>query len=228
KFLDDARAFATDEYMPALLKGQLLSPEARQHAISRMASLTGLSEKYITLSNMRVPLGRFMRELMRDEGLTVGRLDSRFTGREADGVSDSPDADPSAYGIDGAYTAAMLDYFGRDLKVDISEPYVTLGGVQSWKWATRDAGGDNSYVNVAPYIERAMRQNKDLRVLSANGYFDMATPFFGTEMTLAQPAFDRDRLTITYYEAGHMMYIHQPSIEKLAADVRKFIAPPSQ
>ncbi|HPE29730.1 MAG TPA: hypothetical protein PLV61_00980 [Parvularculaceae bacterium] len=228
KFLDDARAFATDEYMPALLKGQLLSPEARQHAISRMASLTGLSEKYITLSNMRVPLGRFMRELMRDEGLTVGRLDSRFTGREADGVSDSPDADPSAYGIDGAYTAAMLDYFGRDLKVDISEPYVTLGGVQSWKWATRDAGGDNSYVNVAPYIERAMRQNKDLRVLSANGYFDMATPFFGTEMTLAQPAFDRDRLTITYYEAGHMMYIHQPSIEKLAADVRKFIAQPAQ
>ncbi|MCA8897059.1 MAG: hypothetical protein KDA48_17500, partial [Amphiplicatus sp.] len=57
----------------------------------------------------------------------------------------------------------------------------------------------------------------------ANGYFDMATPFFGTEMTRAQPAFDRSRLTITYYEAGHMMYIHQPSIEKLVADVRAFI-----
>ncbi|MCB2096198.1 MAG: hypothetical protein KDE05_01080, partial [Parvularculaceae bacterium] len=83
---------------------------------------------------------------------------------------------------------------------------------------------DNSYVNVAPYVERAMRQNRDLRVFSANGYYDMATPFFGTELTLAQPAFDRSRLTIEYYEAGHMMYIHQASLEKLAADIRAFVA----
>lgn len=224
-FLDEVRAFAIDDYLPALMKGQLIAPEERGRIVSQMAAFTGLSEKYLERSHLRVPLWRFMRELLREEGLTVGRLDSRFTGPEADGVSDSPDADPSAYGIDGAYTAAMLDYFGRDLKVDISEPYVTLGGVDKWNWNTRaEAGGENSYVNVAPYIERAMRQNKDLRVLAANGYYDMATPFFGTELTLAQPAFDRSRLTITYYEAGHMMYIHEPSIEKLARDVREFIA----
>lgn len=225
RFLAEARAFATDDYMPALLKGQLLGADARQQIIARMASFTGLSEQYISQANMRVSLGRFMRELMRDEGLTVGRLDSRFTGVEPDGVAEYPDDDPSAYGIDGAYTAAMLDYFGRELKVDISEPYVTLGGVRKWNWNTRkEGGGDNSYVNVAPYIERAMRQNKDLRVLSANGYYDLATPFFGTEMTLAQPAFDRKRLTITYYDAGHMMYIHEPSLIKLTGDIRDFIA----
>jgi carboxypeptidase C (cathepsin A) len=191
-----------------------------------MAAFTGLKAKYIEQANMRISLRRFMRELLRDEGLTVGRLDSRFTGVEADGVAENPDADPSAYGIDGAYTAAMLDYFGRELKVDISERYVTLGGVDKWNWDTKaEAGGENSYVNVAPYIERAMRQNRDLRVLAANGYYDMATPFFGTELTLAQPAFDRSRLVITYYDAGHMMYIHQPSIEKLAKDVRAFISP---
>jgi len=224
RFLDETRAFATDDYLPALLKGQLLAPEARRQAIGRMAALTGLREKYLEQSNLRVPLRRFMRELMRDDGLTVGRLDSRFTGVEPDGVAENPDADPSAYGIDGAYTAAMLDYFGRELKVDISEPYVTLGGVEKWNWnSKKEAGGENSYVNVAPYIERAMRQNRDLRVLSANGYFDLATPFFGTELTLAQPAFDRARLTIAYYDAGHMMYIHEPSIEKLAGDVRAFI-----
>lgn len=224
RFLDEARAFATDDYLPALLKGQLIGAEARQQVIARMAALTGLSEKYLEQSNMRAPLRRFMRELRRDDGLTIGRLDSRFTGAEPDGVAENPDADPSAYGIDGAYTAAMLDYFGRDLKVDISEPYNTLGGVNTWNWNSKDeAGGENSYLNVAPYIERAMRQNRDLRVLSANGYYDLATPFFGTELTLAQPAFDRSRLTITYYEAGHMMYIHQPSIEKLAQDVRAFI-----
>ncbi|MEX0643693.1 MAG: hypothetical protein WD076_00155 [Parvularculaceae bacterium] len=226
RFLSEARAFATDDYMPALLKGQLLAPEARQRVISRIAAFTGLSAKYVEQSKMRIPLRRFMRELLREEGLTVGRLDSRFTGVEADGVAENPDADPSAYGIDGAYTAAMLDYFGRELKVDISDRYVTLGGVDNWNWNTEaEAGGENSYVNVAPYIERAMRQNRDLRVLAANGYYDMATPFFGTELTLAQPAFDRSRLTITYYDAGHMMYIHQPSIAKLAADVRAFISP---
>ena len=223
-FLAAARAFALDKYMPALMKGQLLPADERKAIIAETAAFTGLKPAYVDQSDMRVTLAQFMRELMRDEGLTVGRLDSRFTGREPSTIGVEPDADPSAYGIDGAYTAAMLDYFGRDLKVDITDRYVTLGGVQSWNWGTNDAGGDNSYVNVAPYVERAMRQNRDLRVFSANGYYDMATPFFGTELTLAQPAFDRSRLTIEYYEAGHMMYIHQASLEKLAADIRAFVA----
>lgn len=228
KFLAAARAFATDIYMPALLKGQLLAAPERAKVITRLSAFTGLKADYVAQSNLRIPLGRFMRELLRDRGQTVGRLDSRFTGVEANGVGEAPDDDPSAYGIDAAYTAAMLDYFGRDLKVDITDRYVTLGGVQKWDWNTNDAGGDNSYVNVAPYVERAMRQNRDLRVLSANGYFDMATPFFGTELSLAQPAFDRSRLSIKYYEAGHMMYIHQPSMEKLAKDVRDFISAPGK
>ncbi|WDI32642.1 hypothetical protein PUV54_05460 [Hyphococcus flavus] len=222
-FLDDARAFATDEYMPALLKGQLM-PEAERDAVAaKLASFIGLSEDYLKRAHLRVTLARFMRELRRDEGLAVGRLDSRFTGMEADGVGETPEYDPSAYGIDAAYTAGMLDYFSRDLGVDIDEPYSTLGGVRSWNWDAGNGGGENAYVNVAPWVERAMRQNKDLRVLAANGYYDLATPFFGTEMTLAQPGFDRSRLTLTYYEAGHMMYIHQPSLEALAADVRAFI-----
>ncbi|WP_428407136.1 S10 family peptidase [Hyphococcus sp.] len=223
RFLDEARVFATDEYLPALLKGQL-APQAERDAVAaKLAAFTGLSESYVKRANMRIPLRRFMRELLRDQGLAVGRLDSRFTGVEADRVGENPEYDPSAYGIDAAYTAGMLDYFSRDLGVDIIEPYTTLGGVRRWNWDAEDGGGENSYVNVAPWVERAMRQNKDLRVLAANGYYDLATPFFGTEITLAQPGFDRSRLTITYYEAGHMMYIHQPSLEALAADVRAFI-----
>ncbi|PQA88834.1 peptidase S10 [Marinicaulis flavus] len=224
RFLKEARAFATDEYMPALLKGQLLAPEAHDAVVDKLAGFIGLTPSYIDRSNMRVPLFRFMRELLRDKGVTIGRFDARFTGVEPDGVSEFPEDDPSGYGIDGAYTAAMLDYYTRDLGVDITDRYVTLGGVTEWNWDADEGGGDNSYVNVAPWIERAMRQNKDLRVLSANGYYDMATPFFGTEMTLAQPGFDRSRLKIAYYPAGHMMYLHQPSFEKLAADVRAFIS----
>ena len=224
RFLAAARAFATDDYMPALLKGQMLAPEARRDIATQLAGFIGLSERYVTRSNMRVPLRRFMRQLLRDEGVAIGRFDARFTGVEPDGVSENPEGDPSGYGIDGAFTAAMLDYFGRDLGVDITERYVTLGGVDDWNWDAEDGGGENSYVNVAPWIEKAMRQNRDLRVLSANGYYDMATPFFGTEMTLAQPGFDRSRLTIAYYPAGHMMYLHPPSLEKLSADVRAFIS----
>ncbi|MFQ5563675.1 MAG: S10 family peptidase [Parvularculaceae bacterium] len=222
-FLAEARDFAADEYMPALLKGQMMAPEERAAVAARLSRFIGIDETYVMRSNMRIPLRRYMRELLREEGLTVGRFDARFTGVEPDGVSENPEADPSGYGIDGAFTAAMLDYFSRSLGVDIAERYVTLGGVRKWNWDANDGGGDNSYVNVAPWIERAMRQNKDLRVLSANGYYDMATPFFGTEMTLAQPGFDRSRLTISYYPAGHMMYLHPASMEKLAADVRKFI-----
>ncbi len=223
RFLADARIFATDEYMPALLKGQLMTPAARDAVAAKLASFIGLSETYVSRSNLRIPLRRFMRELLRDQGRAIGRLDARFTGAEVDGVGENPEYDPSAYGIDAAYTAGILDYFSRDLNVDITDPYTTLGGVRAWNWDASDGGGENSYVNVAPWVERAMRQNKDLRVLAANGYYDLATPFFGTEMTLAQPGFDRSRLTLTYYEAGHMMYIHQPSLEALARDVRAFI-----
>ncbi|NOX96024.1 MAG: peptidase S10 [Alphaproteobacteria bacterium] len=223
RFLNDARAFATDEYMPALLKGQLMASAERDAVAAKLASFIGLSQTYVTRSHLRIPLRRFMRELLRDEGLAIGRLDARYTGVEVDGVGENPEYDPSAYGIDAAYTAGILDYFSRDLGIDITEPYTTLGGVREWNWDAGNAGGRNSYVNVAPMVERAMRQNKDLRVLAANGYYDLATPFFGTEMTFAQPGFDRSRLTLTYYEAGHMMYIHEPSLEALAQDVRSFI-----
>ncbi|PWE16710.1 peptidase S10 [Marinicauda salina] len=223
-FLEDARDFATDEYMPALLRGQDIDPDRRDAVIARLAEFTGLSETYIRRANMRVSLSNFRTELLRDEGLSVGRFDGRFTGVEPDAVSDSPEGDPSGYGIDGGYTAAMLDHFTREIGVDITEPYTTLGGVREWNWDAGPAGGDNSYVNVSIWLERAMRQNAELRVLATNGIYDMATPFFATEMTFNRPGYDPDRVNLTYYPAGHMMYLHQPSIEQLAQDIRDFVA----
>lgn len=224
KFLEAARAFAVEDYLPTLVLGQGAGAERRRDIAARLAGFIGLEASYLERAHLRVPLQRFMRELRRSEGLSVGRLDSRFTGAEPDTIGEDPEFDPSFYGIDAGYTAAMLDYFTRDLKVEIDDRYTTIGGVGGWNWKTARAGGDNAYLNVAPYLERAMRQNKDLRILAANGYYDLATPFFGTEMTLAQPGFDASRITLTYYEAGHMMYIHDPSLEKLAADVRAFIS----
>ncbi len=223
RYLQAAREFAVEEYLPTLVIGQDADKERTQKTAERLAVFTGLDAAYLERAHLRVPLQRFMRELRRDEGLSVGRLDSRFTGVEPDTIGERPEFDPSFYGIDAAYTGAMLDYFTHDLGVDIDDRYTTIGGVRNWDWDTGRAGGENSYVNVAPYLERAMRQNKDLRILAANGYYDQATPFFGTELTFAQPGFDRDRITFTYYESGHMMYIHQPSLEKLAKDIRDFV-----
>ena len=223
RFLREARAFVIDEYVPALMKGRDLPAPARDAVAAKLAGFIGLDADYVKRANMTVPLRRFMRELLRDQGLSVGRLDSRFTGVEPDGVGERPEFDPSFYGIDAGYTGAMLDYFTRDLEVDITDRYTTIGGVRDWDWKTSDAGGELSYLNVAPYLEKAMRQNKDLRILAANGYYDHATPFFATELTFNQPGFDADRVTLTYYDAGHMMYIHGPSLEKLAKDVRDFI-----
>lgn len=221
--IDDVRAFAIDQYVPALMKGRDLPADQHDAIAQKLSSYIGLDVDYLKRAHLTVPLQPFMRELLRDQGLSVGRLDSRFTGVEPDGVGQNPEFDPSFYGIDAGYTAAMLDYFTRDLEVDIIDPYTTIGGVRNWDWETQRAGGSRSFLNVAPYLERAMRQNKDLRILAANGYYDHATPFFATELTFNQPGFDPDRVSLTYYDAGHMMYIHGPSLEKLAEDVRAFI-----
>jgi len=221
-FIDDARTFAIEDYMPALMYGVTLPADRQQQVIARLSEFTGLSEDFLERANIRVSLQRFMRELRRDEGLSVGRLDSRFTGPEVDGVGDTPEQDPSFYGIDGSFTASMLDYFTRNLGVEITEYYSTIGGVRGWNWDVGSSGGNN-YINVAPWIARAMRQNSDLEVLVAQGYYDLATPFFSAELMFNQPGFDQDRVTFTYYEAGHMMYIHEPSLAEFVEDVRELI-----
>lgn len=223
-FLNDARNFASDVYLPALTRGNNIDPQRKDEVIARLSDFIGLSEDYIRRANMRVTLSNFRVELLRDQGVSVGRFDSRFTGMEPDAISDRPEGDPSGYGIDGAYTAAMLDYYTRELGVDIQRPYTTLGGVRDWNWDAGQGGGRNSYVNVSPWLERAMRQNQDLHVLALNGLYDLATPFYATELTLQRPGYsDPSRIELEYYDAGHMMYLHQPSIETMGEDVRSFI-----
>lgn len=222
-FLADARTFAIEEYMPALLYGVMLDETRRARIVAELSDYIGLSEQFIDRANLRISLRRFQRELRRDEGLSVGRLDSRFTGVEVDGVGENPETDPSFYGIDASFTATMLDYFTRTLGVDISDYYSTIGGVRGWNWNV-GSSGNNNYINVGPWISRAMRQNSDLEVLVAQGYYDLATPFFAAELMFNQPGFVQDRVTFTYYEAGHMMYIHEPSLETFTQDVREMIA----
>lgn len=223
-YVQAAREFARTDYVMALVSGSELSDTDRDRVRGRLAYFSGLSEDYLERANLRVTPQRYFKELLRSEGKVVGRLDSRYTGEDIDDAGEAPEADPSFYGIDGAYTAAINDYLRRELGVKIDRTYKTCCGLgRDWNWKLSPRQYGMSYPNVAPYIGTAMRQNNALRVFVAQGYYDFATPFFGAELALTRNGTVPERITYKYYEAGHMMYIHQPSLEMLMADLRGFI-----
>ncbi|HVQ29800.1 MAG TPA: hypothetical protein VMV21_09485 [Vicinamibacteria bacterium] len=227
-FLAEARAFAVDEYAPALFKGNRLDPAAHARIRQRLARFTGLSEDYLEQADLRPLAGRFLKELLRAEGKTVGRLDGRYLGEDVDRLAEQPDGDPASYGINSAYVAGLNTYLADALGVKMDRPYAVSGGAdlgRLWKWrpVPESSSWEPSYPNTARDLSRALRRNRGLRVLVAAGYYDFATPFFDAEYTFAARGFEPERLTFTYYEAGHMMYLHQPSLDQFSTSVRAFI-----
>ncbi|HMF16118.1 MAG TPA: hypothetical protein VKE98_02875 [Gemmataceae bacterium] len=220
--LKEAEKFAQTDYALALLKGNKLGADKAREIAGRLARYTGLSEDYILRSNLRVPIGRFTRELLRGERRSVGRYDSRYIGIDKDGVGDSPEYDPSYAAVQGAYTATLNTYLRNELKYETDLPYEILTGkVQPWDFKAK-----NSYLNVSGSLRQAMTKNPHLRVFVANGYYDLATPYFATEHTFNHLGLDKTltgNVTMAYYEAGHMMYLHKDSHRKLKQDLGKFL-----
>lgn len=223
-FVEEARQFAIGPYASALLKGNKLQGEERARIRAQLARFTGLSEQYLENADLRVSPGRFYKELLRERGLTVGRLDARYTGKDYDNAGEEPDNDPSFYGIDAGYTAAVNSYVRDELKFSPERQYVTIGGVRDWDWKLENAGRDQEvYLNVTPYLARAMRENSGLRTFVAQGYYDFATPFFAAEYSLSRTGVPADRVHFEYYGSGHMMYVRDADLNKLSNDVRAFI-----
>lgn len=224
-FLDRARAFALGEYGPALLKGDGLEEEERERIVDGLHRFTGLDREFIRRANLRVSISRFTKELLRDGRRTVGRLDSRYHGIDSDAAGERFEHDPSYTAILGPYTAALNDYVRDELDFEEERNYEILSGEvnRNWNWQVR---GRSGYVNVAEDLREAMSTNTHLEVLVANGYYDLATPFFATEYTVDHLGLEpelRDHVELTYYPAGHMMYVHPPSLEKLKQDVAGLI-----
>jgi carboxypeptidase C (cathepsin A) len=223
KTLTEAENFAQDEYMLALTKGLKLSEAERGAVATKVSRYTGLSQQYVLNSNLRIEGQRFMRELLRDRGQIVGRYDSRLTARDGDNAAERPDFDPSYAAVQGPYTEGWNEYVRQDLKFESDLQYEILTGrVQPWNYGN----ATNRYLNVAPMLKDAMTTNKYLRVFVANGYYDLATPFAATQYTFnhlgAETGLSK-RVTMTYYDAGHMMYINKPSLEKLRQDITRFL-----
>ena len=220
--VDEARTFAFGEYAAALMKGNTLgAPEVKATA-QKLARYIGLSPAYIELANLRVSAGRFRKELLRDQRLTVGRLDSRFTAVDIDAAGEQAEFDPSNSALAGPYVSAFQDYVRNTLKWETDLHYPTSGNVRPWSWDEFE----NQFMDLTDELRGAMSRNPFLRVLALAGYYDIATPVGGIEYNLWHLGYDetfRKRTEITYYEGGHMMYIRPSAHETLTKDVARFI-----
>ena len=222
-WLKDAEEFALGDYARALLKGDSLTKEERAQIVEKLSQYTGISAQFINRSNLRINDQHYFKELLRERGLTVGRLDSRLIGRDRLGVTERAEYDPLLTNIMGPYTAAFYDYIRRELKFESDLPYEILSGYVH-PWSYREF--ENQYVNVAETLRAAMTYNPHLKVFVANGYFDLGTPYFATEYTFDHLGLHEDlrkNITMEYYDAGHMMYIHMPSLKQMKTDLSKFI-----
>ncbi|SDS50777.1 S10 family peptidase [Agrococcus carbonis] len=222
--VDEARAYAARDYPYVLGRGARLTEDERADAVAAVARLTGLSEDYVDRADLRIEHWRYFGELLREQGRTVGRLDSRFTGPAASGIAEHMDADPSMDAILGPYAAAYQHYLHHDLEVRDTGPFHVFGKDVIEHWSYKEF--ENAPVYVIDRLSRAMRQNPHLAVHFAYGWFDGATPFSAAEDSVAHlqiPEELRDNLEHRYYEAGHMMYVHGPSRIAQSADLADFV-----
>lgn len=221
----EAEALAARDLPWALAQGARLPAADRAAIVARVAAVTGLSADYVERADLRIEHLHFFRELLRFRGLTVGRLDGRFTGWEADRVGDAITTDPSNVAIHGPYSAALNHLVRRELGYSSDLPYEILTDrVQPWSYADFEGRG----VSVAGALAAAMRDNPHLRVYVAFGRHDGATPYLAAEHVLANLAIPeplRANITRQYFEAGHMMYVHEPSRLRQSTALAEFVTP---
>lgn len=221
--VDDAQALADRDYRWALDRGSRLTPDQRAEIATRVADVTGLSVEYVLRSDLRIEHQHFFAELLRERGLTIGRLDGRFTGTPADLTAAIDQDDPSYHHIQGPYTAAANHYLRAELGYSSDLAYEILSDrVQPWSYADFE----NRSVSVLGDLSTAMRNNHFLKVHVAFGYYDGATPMAAAEHCLAHlniPDALRHNISRRYYPAGHMMYVHEPSRIAQSADLAAFI-----
>ncbi|HLI97354.1 MAG TPA: hypothetical protein VKT72_14895 [Candidatus Baltobacteraceae bacterium] len=227
-FIHDVEQFATGPYLSALYKGNMLGSSERSTVGRRLSYFLGVPLTYVLQSNLRVPYDRFQRELLRGQGVVFGRLDSRYTTYGLhESSNEGPPWDPTDSSIDAPYTTAVNQYVREDLKYNPPIPYraqiydIIYANGNEW-----DMSHNKRYpTNVAPDLADAMTQNPDLKVFSANGYYDFATPFFATVYTLQHleiaPAL-QNNITFGFYQSGHMIYLDDTALAAYRNDLERW------
>ena len=214
---DQARQFASGEYLEYMLDGARATPAQRDKVVTNMARLTGLSKAFVDASDLIVPLGPFSTELLRDRHLMTSRLDSRFAGYQIDAGDTNTSFDFSNANISNCFLVCFEAYIRNDLDYRNPSIYYVSGNAPPW------SGEYNTVLN----LENAFAKNPHMRLFVGFGYYDFATPFFPVEWTLAHMRVSdevrKNNIFLGYYEAGHMVYIDQPSAAQYHADLVKFV-----
>ena len=221
--LSQVEQYAAGPYALALGKGDSLTPQERDEMIAQVSRFTGLDRTVVDVNNGRIDEPVFTSELLKAQKLEVGRLDSRFTGTPVSGRAARGYYDPSESAIRPPFTATFNNYVRSELgfKTDL-EYYVLGGGVGEWEWGSAGAG----YPDTSEALRLAFIKNPYMKLFVASGYYDLATPFFATRYTLNHMNLDSQqqaKISLGYYDAGHMMYIKSSSLDHLKQDVAGFI-----
>jgi carboxypeptidase C (cathepsin A) len=231
-YLKEVRAFAMGDYAAALAKGDQISAEELNAVATKMAQYTGLSVEYCKDAKLRVNASRFRKELMRSDGDILGRYDARFEGSDVDNAGETPGYDPSDTGITGAFVSALHNYLQTDLKYESTDEYrPSAGNIGQWDFHHRAPGmmfgfgRQQDRPDVAMDLADAIRKNPRLKVLSANGMFDLATPFFLTEYDVSHMMLTPElakNIQFTYYPSGHMVYLNVEALKEFRHDLGNF------
>jgi len=224
-FLNEVRGYALGPYASALTKGNSIAPAERDAVARQISEYTGLTTDYVIHSNLRVDFRRYRKELLRGQGKTLGALDARYLGSDADDAGDTPDFDATSAAVDGAFSVVFNEYLFKTLGYKSDRTYRVENGQEiqpGWDWS-RKAGPDYYPWAIRPMtadLAGAMRRNPSLRVLALLGYYDLAAPFLEGEIELARlPA---QTVKLEYYESGHMVYLDGPSLRKMKSDLDHF------
>ncbi|MDG1191767.1 MAG: carboxypeptidase [Flavobacteriaceae bacterium] len=215
--LPEVEEFTINELIPALAKGGFISGTEREKIASEMARYSGLSKTSILQNNLDVPNRFFWKELLRDEGKTIGRLDSRYLGIDRKEVGIRPDYSAELTSWLHSFTPAINHYIQKELKFKTDVKYNMFGPVRPW---------NNENDNTREDLRRAMAENPYLKVLFQSGYYDGATTYFNAKYTMWQvdPSGKmKDRFYFKGYRSGHMMYLRNEDLIKANDDLRTFI-----
>jgi carboxypeptidase C (cathepsin A) len=229
-FLAQVEQFATTDYSAALLKGNELPDAERQRIARQLSAFTGLSVPYLLKTNLRIEYGAFQKELFGDKALTTGTLDTRFVGATLDPLAKVASYDPQGSAIGAAYVAAWQSYVRDRLHYDPGIEYksgIPIYG--KWDYKHQPPGADKPLImlpNVLPDLATAMKQNPTMKVMVNGGYYDVSTPYFEGVMELRHlpiPPELRSNIEYRYYQSGHMVYVHPPTLVELHNNVADFI-----
>lgn len=223
ELLHEVEQWSETEYALALAKGDRLSEDETDTIAEQLAKYTGLSKRFILGANLRIHIWTFCKELVRDEKRAVGRLDSRFIGIMASADAQFPDFDPSMNAIIPPYTSTYNQYVRSELgyKSDLNYEILSFKVNQGWEYKKGE------FPDTSEALRSAFAKNPHMKVFVGQGYYDLATPFFAAYYSLEHMGLDKslqDNISISEYEAGHMMYLHIPSLAKLKEDIAEFMS----